>query len=72
MSADSSRPFGRLLASLGLRPAFGSHNIRSLAHALAAAQLMGVPLGTVKGRMRIGLQKLKAMLERPELGVSGA
>jgi RNA polymerase sigma-70 factor, ECF subfamily len=36
------------------------------------AQLMGVPLGTVKGRMRIGLQKLKAMLERPELGVSGA
>ena len=36
------------------------------------AELMGVPLGTVKGRMRIGLQKLKAMLEQPELGVSGA
>ena len=36
------------------------------------AALMGVPLGTVKGRMRIGMQKLKAMLERPELGVSGA
>jgi RNA polymerase sigma-70 factor (ECF subfamily) len=36
------------------------------------AALMGVPLGTVKGRMRIGLQKLKVMLERPELGVSGA
>ena len=36
------------------------------------AELMGVPLGTVKGRMRIGLQKLKAMLETPELGVSGA
>ena len=36
------------------------------------AQLMGVPLGTVKGRMRIGLQKLKAMLDRPEVGVSGA
>lgn len=36
------------------------------------ADLMGVPLGTVKGRMRIGLQKLKAMLETPELGVSGA
>ena len=36
------------------------------------AELMGVPLGTVKGRMRIGLQKLKAMLERPEVGVSGA
>ncbi len=36
------------------------------------AELMGVPLGTVKGRMRIGLQKLKALLERPELGVTGA
>jgi RNA polymerase sigma-70 factor (ECF subfamily) len=36
------------------------------------AALMGVPLGTVKGRMRIGLQKLKAMLEGPEVGVSGA
>ena len=36
------------------------------------ADLMGVPLGTVKGRMRIGLQKLKAMLETPEVGVSGA
>lgn len=35
------------------------------------AELMGVPLGTVKGRMRIGLQKLKALLERPEVGVSG-
>jgi RHH-type proline utilization regulon transcriptional repressor/proline dehydrogenase/delta 1-pyrroline-5-carboxylate dehydrogenase len=26
-----------------LRPAFGSHNIRSLAHALATAQVLGVP-----------------------------
>ena len=26
-----------------LRPAFGSHNIRSLAHAIAAAEVMGVP-----------------------------
>jgi RNA polymerase sigma-70 factor (ECF subfamily) len=35
------------------------------------AALMEVPLGTVKGRMRIGLQKLKVMLEGPEVGVSG-
>ena len=27
-----------------LRPAFGSHNIRSLAHAMAAAEALGVPL----------------------------
>jgi RNA polymerase sigma-70 factor (ECF subfamily) len=36
------------------------------------AALMGVPLGTVKGRMRIGLQKLRTMLEGPEVEVSGA
>ncbi|HKW45044.1 MAG TPA: RNA polymerase sigma factor, partial [Candidatus Eremiobacteraceae bacterium] len=36
------------------------------------ASLMNVPLGTVKGRMRIGLQKLKALLEQPEAGVTGA
>ena len=35
------------------------------------AELMGVPLGTVKGRMRMGLQKLRAWLESPELGLSG-
>ncbi|MBV8172288.1 MAG: sigma-70 family RNA polymerase sigma factor [Candidatus Eremiobacteraeota bacterium] len=35
------------------------------------AELMGVPLGTVKGRMRMGLQKLRAWLETPELGLSG-
>jgi RNA polymerase sigma-70 factor (ECF subfamily) len=27
------------------------------------AELMGVPLGTVKGRMRIGLQKMRRSLE---------
>lgn len=34
------------------------------------AELMGVPLGTVKGRMRIGLQKLRSMLEGLEIGAS--
>jgi len=34
------------------------------------AELMGVPLGTVKGRMRIGLQKLRTMLEGLEIGAS--
>ncbi|MGH3851744.1 MAG: sigma factor-like helix-turn-helix DNA-binding protein, partial [Pseudonocardiaceae bacterium] len=28
------------------------------------AEQMAVPLGTVKGRMRIGLHKLKALLEQ--------
>jgi RNA polymerase sigma-70 factor (ECF subfamily) len=28
------------------------------------SELMGVPLGTVKGRMRIGLQKMRRVLER--------
>jgi len=27
------------------------------------AELMGVPLGTVKGRMRIGLQKMRRALD---------
>jgi RNA polymerase sigma-70 factor, ECF subfamily len=34
------------------------------------AELMGVPLGTVKGRMRIGLQKLRSLLVAQELGAS--
>ncbi len=34
------------------------------------SELMDVPLGTVKGRLRMGLHKLKAFLERPEVGVS--
>jgi RNA polymerase sigma-70 factor, ECF subfamily len=34
------------------------------------AELMGVPLGTVKGRMRIGLQKLRSMLLAQEIGAS--
>src|SRR5205814_7637339 len=38
-----------------LRPAFGSHNIRSLAHALAAAQLMGVPDRACEIQMLYGM-----------------
>lgn len=33
------------------------------------AQLMEVPLGTVKGRMRIGLHKLRSALERSQTGL---
>lgn len=36
------------------------------------AELMGVPLGTVKGRMRIGLQKLRSMLASQEIGASSS
>jgi RNA polymerase sigma-70 factor (ECF subfamily) len=32
------------------------------------AELMGVPLGTVKGRLRLGLLKLKAYLEGQKIG----
>ncbi len=38
-----------------LRPAFGSHNIRSLAHAMAAAQLMGVPENGYEIQMLYGM-----------------
>ncbi|MBV9279243.1 MAG: sigma-70 family RNA polymerase sigma factor [Chloroflexi bacterium] len=34
------------------------------------AQLMEVPLGTVKGRMRIGLHKLKSLLESSQTGLA--
>jgi RNA polymerase sigma-70 factor (ECF subfamily) len=34
------------------------------------AQLMDVPLGTVKGRMRIGLHKLKSLLENSQRGLA--
>jgi RHH-type proline utilization regulon transcriptional repressor/proline dehydrogenase/delta 1-pyrroline-5-carboxylate dehydrogenase len=40
-----------------LRPAFGSHNVRSLAHALAVADLLGVP------RRHIELQLLYGMAD---------
>jgi RHH-type proline utilization regulon transcriptional repressor/proline dehydrogenase/delta 1-pyrroline-5-carboxylate dehydrogenase len=38
-----------------LRPAFGSHNVRSLAHAMAAAQLMGLPPGSYEIQMLYGM-----------------
>ncbi len=41
-----------------LRPAFGSHNLRSLAHALAAAQLLGVPDKAYEIQMLYGMADL--------------
>ena len=38
-----------------LRPAFGSHNVRSLAHAMAAAQLLGLPERTCEIQMLYGM-----------------
>ncbi len=38
-----------------LRPAFGSHNIRSLAHAMAAAQLLGLPENAYEIQMLFGM-----------------
>jgi RHH-type proline utilization regulon transcriptional repressor/proline dehydrogenase/delta 1-pyrroline-5-carboxylate dehydrogenase len=38
-----------------LRPAFGSHNVRSLAHALAAAQVLGLPRGSFEIQMLYGM-----------------
>jgi RHH-type proline utilization regulon transcriptional repressor/proline dehydrogenase/delta 1-pyrroline-5-carboxylate dehydrogenase len=38
-----------------LRPAFGSHNVRSLAHVLAAAQVLGLPPGGYEIQMLYGM-----------------
>jgi RHH-type proline utilization regulon transcriptional repressor/proline dehydrogenase/delta 1-pyrroline-5-carboxylate dehydrogenase len=38
-----------------LRPAFGSHNIRSVAHALALARVMELPRGTIEIQMLYGM-----------------
>src|SRR5262249_2404693 len=38
-----------------LRPAFGSHNIRSLAHAMAAAQILGLPDNSYEIQMLYGM-----------------
>ncbi len=38
-----------------LRPAFGSHNVRSLAHALALAQVLGVPPRAYEVQMLYGM-----------------
>jgi RHH-type proline utilization regulon transcriptional repressor/proline dehydrogenase/delta 1-pyrroline-5-carboxylate dehydrogenase len=38
-----------------LRPAFGSHNVRSLAHALATAQLLGLPSRSYEFQMLYGM-----------------
>ena len=38
-----------------LRPAFASHNIRSVAHALALAQVMNVPPGGLEVQMLYGM-----------------
>src|SRR4030095_2039494 len=38
-----------------LRPAFGSHNVRSLAHAMALADTMGLPPGCYEIQMLYGM-----------------
>lgn len=38
-----------------LRPAFGSHNVRSLAHVLATARLLGLPRGSFEIQMLYGM-----------------
>jgi RHH-type proline utilization regulon transcriptional repressor/proline dehydrogenase/delta 1-pyrroline-5-carboxylate dehydrogenase len=38
-----------------LRPAFGSHNVRSIAHALATAQVLGLPPRSIEFQMLYGM-----------------
>jgi RHH-type proline utilization regulon transcriptional repressor/proline dehydrogenase/delta 1-pyrroline-5-carboxylate dehydrogenase len=38
-----------------LRPAFGSHNVRSLAYAMATAQTLGIPAGSYEMQMLYGM-----------------
>ena len=38
-----------------LRPAFGSHNVRSLAHAIAAAELRGLPRSSYELQTLFGM-----------------
>ncbi|MFN4257662.1 MAG: L-glutamate gamma-semialdehyde dehydrogenase [Gemmataceae bacterium] len=38
-----------------LRPAIGSHNVRSLAHAIATAQILGLPKGSYEIQMLYGM-----------------
>lgn len=46
-----------------VRPAIGTHNVRSLAHALAAAQYLGLPERTVEFQMLYGMgDAIKAAL----------
>jgi RHH-type proline utilization regulon transcriptional repressor/proline dehydrogenase/delta 1-pyrroline-5-carboxylate dehydrogenase len=57
---ESDAAYERLTAFLleqrqWLRPALGSHNIRSLAHALALARLMKLPPGAVEVQMLYGM-----------------
>ena len=69
---------GRLREALGLLPRDQSQVIElayfgGFSHS-EIAELVGVPLGTIKGRMRLGLEKIRATLAEgiPEEDVPGA
>lgn len=49
-----------------LRPAFGSHNIRSIAHALASAQALRVPTAAIEIQMLFGMATELAEVFRDE------